>query len=445
MESMSGYFLRGFDDLNFEHPAFDWVGLRLAMRGPLPAHRLWTLSNPVAAKPLVLRSGPAGYSQQPQFSPDGRWLATNDRSGLKMWPLAREYPAVIDIDFRPWSDGVAFGPDGRFLATSARAEVRVWPLEGPVPLADHMVFTADRSIRSVAVSADGEFFAVGSQGPEVWIGRNEEEPRQLSGAEELLSGTGGITFSPDGRFVAAMAGGYDIANGAFHVWEVATGEEVAVLRPDEGQIRSGPGFVSDGRLLVATTTGVIAWNVKTGDLDQLIAFRAQQVVSSQNGRRLLMTEEGAGEGMQDPAGSPIFFDLDSGEVTALQNHGMHVRAMGLDQKGTIAVTGDADGIIRVGPITGEEPHLLLGHHKQILRLAVDPLGRLIASASMDGTMRLWPMPDLSKPPLHTLPHDELIAKLKTLTNLRVVRDEESSTGWKLTHYPFPGWETVPTW
>jgi hypothetical protein len=55
------------------------------------------------------------------------------------------------------------------------------------------------------------------------------------------------------------------------------------------------------------------------------------------------------------------------------------------------------------------------------------------------------MPDLSKPPLHTLPRDELIAKLKTLTNLRVVRDPESPTGWKLTHDPFPGWETVPTW
>jgi hypothetical protein len=55
------------------------------------------------------------------------------------------------------------------------------------------------------------------------------------------------------------------------------------------------------------------------------------------------------------------------------------------------------------------------------------------------------MPDLSKPPLHTLPRSELIAKLKTLTNLRVVRDGESATGWKLEVGPFPGWETVPTW
>jgi hypothetical protein len=41
--------------------------------------------------------------------------------------------------------------------------------------------------------------------------------------------------------------------------------------------------------------------------------------------------------------------------------------------------------------------------------------------------------------------DHLIAKLKTLTTLRVVRDEESSTGWKLEVGPFPGWAEVPEW
>ena len=99
----------------------------------------------------------------------------------------------------------------------------------------------------------------------------------------------------------------------------------------------------------------------------------------------------------------------------------------------------------MGPANGDEPFLLLGHEGRIRDVEVDPLGRWVASGGEDGTVRIWPMPDLSKPPLHTLPHDELLAKLKTLTNLRVVRDEESATGWKLTHEPFPGWETVPTW
>jgi WD40 repeat protein len=89
--------------------------------------------------------------------------------------------------------------------------------------------------------------------------------------------------------------------------------------------------------------------------------------------------------------------------------------------------------------------LLVGHDGAIVDVAIDPLGRWIATSGQDNTIRLWPMPDLSKPPLHTLPRSELISKLESLTNLRVVRDEDSSTGWKLEAGPFPGWETAPEW
>jgi hypothetical protein len=74
-----------------------------------------------------------------------------------------------------------------------------------------------------------------------------------------------------------------------------------------------------------------------------------------------------------------------------------------------------------------------------------PCRRWVASTGEDNTLRLWPMPDLSKPPLHTLPRSELIAKLKSLTNLRAVRDATSATGWKIELGPFPGWKDVPTW
>ncbi len=55
------------------------------------------------------------------------------------------------------------------------------------------------------------------------------------------------------------------------------------------------------------------------------------------------------------------------------------------------------------------------------------------------------MPDLSKPPLHTLPYDELLAKLRSLTNFRAVRDPSSATGWKVEVGPFRGWKHVPSW
>jgi hypothetical protein len=55
------------------------------------------------------------------------------------------------------------------------------------------------------------------------------------------------------------------------------------------------------------------------------------------------------------------------------------------------------------------------------------------------------MPDLSQPPLHTLPLGELLAKLGSLTNLRVVAAPESATGYDIEPGPFRGWAEVPTW
>ena len=95
-------------------------------------------------------------------------------------------------------------------------------------------------------------------------------------------------------------------------------------------------------------------------------------------------------------------------------------------------------------LTGEEPRLLYGHGGPVKSVAVSPDGRWIASGGDDG-IHLWAMPDLSKPPLHTLPLDQLLAKLRPLTNLRAVRDPSSPAGWTIELGPFPGWRNVPTW
>jgi hypothetical protein len=77
-------------------------------------------------------------------------------------------------------------------------------------------------------------------------------------------------------------------------------------------------------------------------------------------------------------------------------------------------------------------------------VAVSPDGRWVASTA-GGEIRLWPMPDVSKPPLHTLPRETLLATLDRLTNLRVIEDATAPTGYKIEVGPFPGWKDVPTW
>jgi hypothetical protein len=62
-------------------------------------------------------------------------------------------------------------------------------------------------------------------------------------------------------------------------------------------------------------------------------------------------------------------------------------------------------------------------------------------------LRLWPTPDLTKQPFHTLPHNEFVAKLKALTNLRAVPSDESHTGYTIEpdFTAYRGWGTVPEW
>ena len=139
-------------------------------------------------------------------------------------------------------------------------------------------------------------------------------------------------------------------------------------------------------------------------------------------------------------------DPSTAAATRITTHGDDPVSIAVSPEGTWIVTGGlTDGIVRVGNASGGEPHLLLGHKGWIHAVAVSPDGRWVASGGDDKTIRLWPIPDLSKPPLHTLSHDKLISKLQSLTNLRVVRDEGSPTGWKVEIGPFPGWAKVPEW
>jgi hypothetical protein len=40
---------------------------------------------------------------------------------------------------------------------------------------------------------------------------------------------------------------------------------------------------------------------------------------------------------------------------------------------------------------------------------------------------------------------QVLAKLRSLTNLHWVPDPTSATGWRIEVGPFPGWKDAPTW
>jgi len=210
-------------------------------------------------------------------------------------------------------------------------------------------------------------------------------------------------------------------------------------------------FARDGSLLVSWNgLGVVRLTLPTdpaGTVTTETVYAATRCTfaATPDGRTLLIAASQRPESdMMLDLDELLLADLEAGTFRPITTHGARISSLAIDPSGRVIMTGDARGVVRVGPATGEEPHLLLDGSSAVYAVALSRDGRFVASASEDGA-RLWPMPDLTKPPLHTLPHDELIARLHALTNLEVVVDPASPTGYSTEIGPFPGWENVPTW
>ncbi len=414
--------------------------------GPGESTRLWSLSAPVGADPLVLRRGGSATAFGLSFHPGGSWIATAQIPGLSLWPLSRSYPWVIRTHTSP-VETVDFGPDGAWLVSgSDDGIVRLSPLTGEVPGTSSFKYDAGAWIHKLGSSPDGATLLVGAHYVGTWLVPLDGRPPSRLGSLRSVYSVG---FSSDGRLAVAAGYGDDSAT-RIHVYRTDTQEEIAVLEPEETKasiwVDEKRSVLPDGRIMAAVwSSGIWISDPTTGSHEHLFECDGLPGFAvSADGRRIVLVELADGNALGAPS-RVLLLDRDTGTTTHLERHGDQVWSVAMNATGTIVATGDREGVLRVGSTSGAEPHLLLGHEGLISDVEIDPLGRWIATGGKDTTVRIWPMPDLSMPPLHTLPHDKLLAKLKSLTNLRMARDAESPTGWTLTHGPFPGWETVPTW
>ncbi|HEX6178727.1 MAG TPA: hypothetical protein VF057_10245, partial [Thermoanaerobaculia bacterium] len=138
-------------------------------------------------------------------------------------------------------------------------------------------------------------------------------------------------------------------------------------------------------------------------------------------------------------GDLVWIDLLTGNTRTITTHGREFFALAVDDTGRVVASADMQGAIRVGKSTGEKPHLLLGHPEWVQSLAISPDRRSIASAS-GGEVRVWPIPDLNQAPLHTLPQQELLQRARQMTNLVAVPDARAENGYRMAYGPFPGWK-----
>jgi DNA-binding winged helix-turn-helix (wHTH) protein/WD40 repeat protein len=405
--------------------------------------QVWSLADPPDAAPRLLRGPGRWLFGTVAVDPAGRWAAAGRWTWTTfLWSLDSPYRRVLQGPTRiPFE--LSFTSDSRFLVSCGDEGARLWPLSP----ADgrQRVITLDVSYFCLDVAADAT------------------SPSLLVAAPEV----GAFLVEPDGSAARKLVGvppavlsaaALDMRGGLAAVGGKSRSERATVYIVDlgSGATRSEPldcpdaqdracyvnslDFAADGSLIVGSGVGVHRWDLATGERSEIRgeAYSWNGLALSSSGRSMIALSSD-GEIVQ-----PIVVDLATGSRRRITSHGGAVLCVAMDPTGERVATGDRTGVVRVGLATGEEPHLLLGHSGVVTEVALSPDGRWVASAS-GAEIFLWPVPDLSRQPLHSLPHDELIAKIGLLTNVRAVRDETSDTGWTIEIGPFPGWRDVPTW
>ena len=312
------------------------------------------------------------------FSPDGRRLVSASLdSAAVVWDAATG--AIIEV-LRGHKDGVlgaVFAGDARVITISDDRTARLWDVtDGPFvrSLEGH-----SRSVDRLVASADGSILvsASGDKTARVWDTRTGAALAVLGDHRGPVSAA---AISPDGKTV--VTGSMDTPA---RLWDARTGAVRATLDArDKGA--NAAAFSPDGALVAtAGIEGPVSlWDAVTGAEKKKLAGhekKVARVVFSGDGKKLASASWDGTARIWDVTGDapPLVLQGAEGWVTA---------AVFSPDDRTLAIAADQQARI-FDAATGALLRKLEGHEQQINSIACSPDGALIATASLDGTLRTW--------------------------------------------------------